>query len=56
MLHLFFDVLYEYEVISEDAFYQWYDSSDPLEQQGKGVAKTCVNQFMSWIREGEYED
>ena len=37
-----FDVLYDEEIISEEAFRRWQGSSDPAEQAGKGVAVRCV--------------
>ncbi|KAK2147387.1 hypothetical protein NP493_3464g00002 [Ridgeia piscesae] len=43
------------DIISEDAFNQWEDSSDPAEQAGKGVAKTSVVQFFTWLHEAEEE-
>lgn len=35
LLRMFFDCLYDEEVISEDAFYKWESSKDPAEQNGK---------------------
>ncbi len=50
---MFFDCLYDEDVISEDAFYQWETSKDPAEQQGKGVALKSVTAFFTWLREAE---
>lgn len=36
LLRMFFDCLYDEEVISEDAFYKWESSKDPAEQNGEG--------------------
>ena len=55
LLRDFFDVLYDEDVISEDAFYHWEHSSDPAEQAGKGVARTSVVQFFAWLREADEE-
>ena len=55
LLRDFFDVLYDEDVISEDAFYHWEQSSDPAEQAGKGVARTSVVQFFAWLREADEE-
>ncbi len=52
---MFFDCLYDEDVISEDAFYQWETSKDPEEQQGKGVALKSVTAFFTWLREAEEE-
>uniref|UniRef100_A0AAR2JE60 Eukaryotic translation initiation factor 4 gamma, 3a n=1 Tax=Pygocentrus nattereri TaxID=42514 RepID=A0AAR2JE60_PYGNA len=55
LLRMFFDCLYDEDVISEDAFYKWESSKDPAEQQGKGVAIKSVTAFFTWLREAEEE-
>ncbi|XP_060056817.1 eukaryotic translation initiation factor 4 gamma 3 isoform X6 [Erinaceus europaeus] len=55
LLRMFFDCLYDEEVISEDAFYKWESSKDPAEQLGKGVALKSVSAFFTWLREAEEE-
>ncbi|XP_073426274.1 eukaryotic translation initiation factor 4 gamma 3 isoform X6 [Dendrobates tinctorius] len=55
LLRMFFDCLYDEEVISEDAFYRWESSKDPAEQKGKGVALKSVTAFFTWLREAEEE-
>ncbi|KAG9337674.1 hypothetical protein JZ751_028324 [Albula glossodonta] len=55
LLRMFFDCLYDEDVISEDAFYKWENSKDPGEQQGKGVALKSVTAFFTWLREAEEE-
>uniref|UniRef100_A0AAY4EAL4 Eukaryotic translation initiation factor 4 gamma, 3a n=1 Tax=Denticeps clupeoides TaxID=299321 RepID=A0AAY4EAL4_9TELE len=55
LLRMFFDCLYDEDVISEDAFYKWETSKDPEEQQGKGVALKSVTAFFTWLREAEEE-
>ncbi|XP_076124918.1 eukaryotic translation initiation factor 4 gamma 3 isoform X3 [Alosa pseudoharengus] len=55
LLRMFFDCLYDEDVISEDAFYLWESSKDPAEQQGKGVALKSVTAFFTWLREAEEE-
>lgn len=52
---MFFDCLYDEDVISEDAFYKWEASKDPAEQEGKGVALKSVTAFFTWLREAEEE-
>lgn len=52
---MFFDCLYDEDVISEDAFYKWESSKDPAEQKGKGVALKSVTAFFTWLREAEEE-
>ncbi|XP_078095250.1 eukaryotic translation initiation factor 4 gamma 3-like isoform X11 [Mustelus asterias] len=55
LLRMFFDTLYDEDVISEDAFYKWESSKDPAEQSGKGVALKSVTAFFTWLREAEEE-
>lgn len=52
---MFFDVLYDEDVIKEEGFYRWETSKDPAEQQGKGVALKSVTAFFTWLREAEDE-
>uniref|UniRef100_A0A671L3Q5 Eukaryotic translation initiation factor 4 gamma 1-like n=1 Tax=Sinocyclocheilus anshuiensis TaxID=1608454 RepID=A0A671L3Q5_9TELE len=55
LLRMFFDVLYDEDVIKEDGFHRWESSKDPAEQQGKGVALKSVTAFFTWLREAEDE-
>ncbi|XP_068829602.1 eukaryotic translation initiation factor 4 gamma 1 isoform X1 [Capricornis sumatraensis] len=56
LLGMFFDALYDEDVVKEDAFYSWESSKDPAEQQGKGVALKSVTTFFKWLREAEEEE
>lgn len=56
LLHSIFDVLYECDVISEDAFMEWEVSDLPGEQEGKGVALKSCTQFFEWLKTAEPED
>ncbi|XP_037644080.1 eukaryotic translation initiation factor 4 gamma 1-like [Sebastes umbrosus] len=53
LLRMFFDVLYDEDVIEEEAFYKWETSKDPAEQTGKGVALRSVTAFFTSLREEE---
>ncbi|XP_039621185.1 eukaryotic translation initiation factor 4 gamma 1a isoform X1 [Polypterus senegalus] len=55
LLRMFFDALYDEDVIKEEAFYKWESSKDPAELQGKGVALKSVTAFFTWLREAEDE-
>ncbi|XP_029700298.1 eukaryotic translation initiation factor 4 gamma 1 isoform X5 [Takifugu rubripes] len=55
LLRVFFDTLYDEDVIKEEAFYKWESSKDPAEQLGKGVALKSVTAFFTWLREAEDE-
>ncbi|XP_070560292.1 eukaryotic translation initiation factor 4 gamma 3-like [Ptychodera flava] len=53
LLRIFFDKLYDEDVISEEAFYAWEKSDDPNEKLGKGVALKSVTAFFTWLREAD---
>ncbi|XP_062987929.1 eukaryotic translation initiation factor 4 gamma 1 isoform X1 [Elgaria multicarinata webbii] len=55
LLRMFFDALYDEDVVKEEAFYKWESSKDAAEQQGKGVALKSVTAFYTWLREAEDE-
>ncbi|XP_056421627.1 eukaryotic translation initiation factor 4 gamma 1 isoform X2 [Hyla sarda] len=55
LLRMFFDALYDEDVIKEEQFNKWESSKDPAEQQGKGVALKSVTAFFTWLREAEDE-
>ncbi|XP_061574767.1 eukaryotic translation initiation factor 4 gamma 1-like isoform X3 [Cololabis saira] len=55
LLRMFFDALYDEDVIKEEAFYKWESSKDAAEQQGKGVALKSVTAFFTWLCEAEDE-
>ena len=55
MLKLLFDFLYDEEVISEQTFFDWEKSQDPNECEGKGVAISSVNPFLTWLRQADVE-
>lgn len=56
LLHSIFDVLYEIEIISEDSFLEWEESTEVGEQEGKGVALKSCTQFFQWLKTAEAED
>ncbi len=49
-------MLFDEDIISEDAFNQWDTRQDPSEQEGKGIARLSVGQFFRWLREAEDAD
>jgi translation initiation factor 4G len=55
MLLAFFQALYHEDVITDDAYFQWEQSNDPQEQNGRGAAKMSVVQFIVWLLETEDE-
>ncbi|XP_023820532.1 eukaryotic translation initiation factor 4 gamma 1-like [Oryzias latipes] len=55
LLLMFFNTLYDEDVIKEEAFYKWESSKDSAEQTGKGVALKSVAIFFTWLREADEE-
>ncbi|CAK6962233.1 eukaryotic translation initiation factor 4 gamma 3-like [Scomber scombrus] len=55
LLRMFFDCLYDEDIILEDTFFKWERSKDPAEQRGKGIALKSVSAFFTWLREAEEE-
>ncbi|XP_052760532.1 eukaryotic translation initiation factor 4 gamma 1-like isoform X2 [Mya arenaria] len=51
LLRGFFDILYDEDIITEDAFIEWERSED--EPEGKGTALKQVVQFFTWLKEAE---
>ncbi|XP_061536944.1 eukaryotic translation initiation factor 4 gamma 1-like isoform X3 [Phycodurus eques] len=56
LLRMFFDTLYDEDVIKDDAFFKWESCKDPAEQQGKGVALKSVTGFFTWLRQADESD
>ena len=48
VLRHMFDILYDEDIISEDAFLQWEKSN---EEPGKDAAIKQLVQFFKWLRE-----
>lgn len=48
---MFFEALYDEDVIGEDTFYKWKSSKDPAELRGKALALRSVMAFFTWLIE-----
>uniref|UniRef100_A0A3P9N4I0 Eukaryotic translation initiation factor 4 gamma, 1a n=1 Tax=Poecilia reticulata TaxID=8081 RepID=A0A3P9N4I0_POERE len=55
LLLMFFNNLYDEDVIDEEVFYKWESCKDPAEQTGKGVALKSVTGFYTFLRNAEEE-
>ncbi|XP_035697377.1 eukaryotic translation initiation factor 4 gamma 1-like [Branchiostoma floridae] len=55
LLRMFFDNLFDEDIISEEAFFAWESNLDPAEQAGKGIAVKSVLAFLVWLREADEE-
>jgi len=56
LLNQLFQSFYEENVVPTEAFYQWETSTDPHEQENKGVALKSLTSFFTWLREPDDED
>ncbi|XP_022249627.1 eukaryotic translation initiation factor 4 gamma 3-like isoform X2 [Limulus polyphemus] len=50
-----FNIFYDLDIISDEAYIRWEQSSDPAEQEGRGVALKSVVPFFTWLKEAEEE-
>ena len=49
----YFDSLYDEEIITEDSFKAWENSSD--QEPGKGVTVTAASEFFRWLKRAPEE-
>jgi translation initiation factor 4G len=50
-LRVFFDVLYDDDIVSEESFYVWRDKPEVGEQTGRGCGKLALDQFYKWLED-----
>ena len=55
MLLMFFDTLYDEEVITEEAFMSWKQDEDPSRQEAKGPALQATSSFFEWLQSAAVE-
>ena len=55
MLKVFFDTLYDEEVITEEAFLNWKLNEDPSRQEAKGPALQATSSFFDWLQAAAVE-
>ncbi|XP_034238219.1 eukaryotic translation initiation factor 4 gamma 1-like isoform X2 [Thrips palmi] len=51
-----FNALWEYNVISTDAFLAWFKSDDPQETEGRGVCRSSLASFLTLLSETEEDE
>ncbi len=56
MLQSTFENLFDEDIVSEEAFYEWERSNDPAEMEGKGVAINETKGFFKWLKDASEED
>lgn len=53
-VRLCFDFLYDEEIISEEAFFQW--EKDPREKDGHAILMKSLTSFFIWLKEADNEN
>ena len=48
--------IFNFVLLIQDAFIEWEESTEPGEQEGKGVALKSCTQFFHWLKTAEPED
>jgi len=56
LLHSIFEILYDDDIIGDDALLSWETNSDPAKQEGKGVALKSCTQFFIYIKEADSDN
>ncbi|CAF1205745.1 unnamed protein product [Rotaria sordida] len=55
MAQLLFDIFYDEECVSEDAFFEWLRHPDPSETEGHSVVEISTKDFFTWLEQAEVE-
>ena len=55
MLSKFFNILYDEEVITEEAFMSWKQDENPSKQEAKGPALQATSAFFEWLQSATVE-
>ncbi len=55
MLSKFFNILYDEEVITEEAFMSWKQDENPSRQEAKGPALQATSSFFEWLQSATVE-
>lgn len=56
MAQLLFDIFYDGDCVSEDAFYEWQKNPDPSESEGHSIVAISTQEFFNWLQEADVED
>ncbi|CAF1326460.1 unnamed protein product [Rotaria sordida] len=56
MAAFFFDLFYEEDCVSEDSFFQWCESPDPLEIEGHTNIVNSTTNFFTWLKETDEQE
>ncbi|CAF2066461.1 unnamed protein product [Rotaria magnacalcarata] len=55
MARLLFDIFYDEECVSEDAFFEWLKHPDQSETEGHAVVEISTKDFFTWLQQAETE-
>ncbi|CAF4270107.1 unnamed protein product [Rotaria sp. Silwood2] len=55
MARLLFDIFYDEECVSEDAFFEWLKHPDQSETEGHAVVEMSTKDFFTWLQQAETE-
>ncbi|CAM4941289.1 unnamed protein product [Rotaria socialis] len=55
MAQLLFDIFYDEECVSEDAFFEWLRNPDQSETEGHSVVEISTKDFFTWLEQAETE-
>ncbi|CAF4276320.1 unnamed protein product [Rotaria socialis] len=55
MAQLLFDIFYDEECVSEDAFFEWLRNPDQSETEGHAIVEISTKDFFTWLQQAETE-
>ncbi|CAF1592091.1 unnamed protein product [Rotaria magnacalcarata] len=55
MAQLLFDIFYDEECVSEDAFFEWLRNPDQSETEGHAIVEISTKDFFTWLEQAETE-
>ncbi|CAF3352204.1 unnamed protein product [Rotaria socialis] len=55
MARLLFDIFYDGECVSEDAFFEWLRNPDQSETKGYSAVEMSTRDFFTWLTQAETE-
>ncbi len=55
MARLLFDIFYDEECASEEAFFEWSRQPDPSETEGHSIVEMATKDFFIWLQQTDTE-
>lgn len=56
MAQLLFDIFYDGDCVSEEAFFDWSKNPDPAESEGHSIVVMSTKDFFTWLKEADAEE